>query len=516
MTRVIVILLATLALLIAIPAAANERNLDRWFDQELVPFVADQLVEHPRFKGETVMFVVLKDNTPASVSNALTLSLRDRLLDAALNTAGVSIGWRQGGTPAARTTDAIDCTHDDVHYYIGLELSRHLDGTYGVMVRALDLEDRNWVTGFNKAWKGQLSTVQRQAAREILADKTFRGARDVPFAADETDLLAAHLAHELSCALHRETTGSYVVATDQDTETVESIAATAELVGNNLAGQDALELTNDEERVNALLSGKAHRIDGALFQYWLTVTPTDPDDELSTLSTSAYLLMPGYRLADEGGGEVRAPPSVLPESSKPVPPSRTASSSIAISSTDSDPLLGPLRIFETNSKAACGDSVNPEVRRTAYDSSQIACSLLAANTRADAIVFVLEHQANYGLVRLGGPTCRKRTSPHVVTRGELMRYPIPYTSLGSSQSRETPEWLVSPGVDTYYAIAVSDARAARQFANHLDELPMRCNSSLRPGLTNNALHRWLDEFAMLAARHARHVDWRAIEVKDVL
>jgi len=513
MNRPNIKLSVTLALLIAMPAMATERNLDRWFDHELVPFVTDQLVEHPRFKGETVMFVVLEDNAPASVSNALTLSLRDRLLDAALNTAGVSIGWRQGGTPAARTTEAIDCTRDDVHYYIGLELSRHLDGTYGVTVRALDLEDRNWVTGFNKAWKGQLSTVQRRAVRESLDDKTFRGARDVPFAADETDLLAAHLAHELSCALHREITGSYVVATDMDSETADSISATAELVGNNLAGQDALELTNDNERVNALLSGKAHRIDDALFQYWLTVTPTDPDDELSTLSTSAYVLMPGYRLADEDSGE---PPAAAPDLSDTKPNAMRASAAISIPSASDDPLLGPLKIFESNSSAACGNSINPDVRRTTYSASQGACSLLAANTRRDGIVFVLEHQANYGMVRLGGPACRERTSPHVVTRGQLMRYPIPYTSLGSSQSRETPEWLVTPDVDTYYAIAITDARAARQFANHFDELPLRCSGSLRPGLTNNALHRWLDEFAMLAARHAGHVDWRAIEVKDVL
>lgn len=511
MKRLVIIL----ALVIALPAAAKERNLDRWFDQELVPFVATQLVEHPRFSNETVMFVVLEDNAPASVSNALALSLRDRLLDAALNTAGVSIGWRQGGTPAARSTQPVDCTHDDVHYYIGIELSKHLDGMYGVTVRALDLEDRNWVSGFSKSWKGQLSTIQRQAARESLADKTFRGARDVPFAAEQSDLLAAHLAHELSCALHRETSGSYVVAAEQESETDGSIAATAELVGNNLAGQDALELTNDEERINALLGGKAHRIDGALFQYWLTVTPTNPDDELSTLSASAYVLMPGYRLADAGSSELQAPEAV-PESPKPSAPASRMSASISVPSAGDDPLLGPLRIFESNGSAACGESANAAVRRTTYYGGLETCSLLAANTRRDAIVFVLEHQANYGLVRLGGPACRERSSPHVVTRGQLMRYPIPYTSLGSSQTREAPEWLVSPGVDTYYAFAVTDARAARLFANHFDQLPMRCNSSLRPGLKNNALHRWLDEFAVLAARHARHVDWRAIEVKDVL
>jgi hypothetical protein len=82
--------------------------------------------------------------------------------------------------------------------------------------------------------------------------------------------------------------------------------------------------------------------------------------------------------------------------------------------------------------------------------------------------------------------------------------------------RETVEWRLSPAVDTYYAFAVSNASAAREFANHIDALPLRCGRSLRQGLEDNALHRWFEEFAVLAERHAPHVGWRAIEVKDVL
>jgi len=510
------IVAVALLLVAAMPASAKERNLDRWFDQELVPFVSTQLVEHPRFKGETVMFVVLEDKAPASVSNALALSLRDRLLDAALNTAGVSIGWRQGGTPPARGTQPVDCTHDDVHYYIGIEVSQRIDGSYGIGVRALDLEDRNWVTGFGMKWQGQLSTVQRQAMRQNQADQTFRGARDVPFEADQADLLAAHLAHELSCALLRETSGSYVVATEHDEDLDNSLDATVELVGNNLASHDALELTGDDDRINAQLSGKAHRIDDALFQYWLTVTPTDPADELSTLSTSAYVLLPGYRLAEESATEHHVPPELPPAEMKPRPSSTFARASITIPNAGHDALLGPLRILESDSSAACDNFGAAALQRTTYNSGRRSCSLLSADTRSDAIIFVLQHQANYGLVRLGGPACRDRVSPHVVTRGQPMRYPIPFASIGNSRTREALEWLVSPGVDTYYAFAVSDTRAARQFANHFDGLPMRCSGSLRPGLKNNALHRWLEEFAMLAARHARHVEWRALEVKDVL
>jgi hypothetical protein len=491
---------------------AKERNLDRWFDEELVPYVTTQLVEHPRFKGETVTFVVLDNNAKAPVSDTLALSLRDRLLDAALNTAGVSIGWRQGGTPPATRTQAIDCTHDDVHYYIGIEVSRQIDGTHRVDVRALDLQDRNWVTGFGKSWHGHLSTVQRNAAREARADHTFRGARDVPFDADESDLLARHLAHELSCELLRQTTGSYVVSFDRGDEGNDSLATTVELVGKNLARNDALELTRDPDVVNAILDGEAHRIDGALYQYWLTVTPTNPVDELSTLSVSAYVLMPGTRFADTENGHVEAH-GVSAGVLRPPPGTRMVTT-VPIPGNQS--LLGPLRIFESRGDAACEDMPRNGLQPTRYGSRQVSCSLLAATAQHDAIVFVLAHQASYGLVRLGGDACRERTAPRVVTRGQLMRYPIPYAPIGRAQTRQVLEWSTAPDANTFYALAVSDAHAARQLANHIDQLPLRCDDGLRPGLTNNALQRWLDELTVLAERHARHVDWRAIEVKDVL
>jgi hypothetical protein len=502
--------------LAALPAIAAERNLDRWFDRELVPYVTSQLVEHPRFKGESVMFVVLEDNVPASVSNNLAISLRDRLLDAALNTPGVSLGRRQGGTSALPASQSVDCTRDDVHYYVGISVSRRIDGLYGVNVRALDLEDRSWVAGFGKAWQGTLSTIQQRAMRQMQADRTFRGARDVPFTGDESDLLAAYLAHELSCALLRETRKRYVVSAQQEAEPGDTLAATVELVGNNLATHDALELTGNEQLVNATLNGKAHPIGGALYQYWLTVTPIEPGEELSTLSASAYVLLPGHRLA----GAPLPDPAPLrdgPPEENVLPPAGGASrATVAIPHGGGDGLLGPIRILKSQDPGACAGPVEASLHTTTYARSQRQCSVLIADSHADAIVFVLEHQANYGLVRLGGTACRERTAAHVVTRGTPMRFTVPFAAIGSSEMREAREWRVMPGVDTYYAFAVSDSRAAREFANHIDVLPLRCQQSPRRGLDGVALERWLEGFAVLAERHARHVGWRAIEVKDVL
>ena len=507
MYRVLMLLAVLVAQAIPATAESREKDLDRWMEQDLIPHVTKQLLNHPRFKGETVMFVVLRDNVPAPVSNALAISLRDRLLDAAVNTPGVSVGWQQGRSSKLPDSQAIDCTRDQVHYYIGIELSQELDGSYTVAVRALDLEDRNWVTGFGKSWQGQLGTIHRQAMRQRRIDTTFEGSRDVPFSLAQTDLLAAQLAHDLSCSLLQQSNGEYVVATSPVGQADGDLGATIELVSNNLASHNAVELAARVEQANATLRGKAHQIDGPLYQYWLTVTPA-ADSELSALSSSAYILLPGV-VADNGGASdprPEVPPAAATAPEKPVP----MKASVSIPNAGQDAFLGPLSITRAASLADCGRR-----NSAAYTPTRRACSLLQARPQSDAIVFFLEHQAHHGLVRLGGYECRERTVARIASSGQPLRFPIAQTIVGNG-AIETYEWFVQPDIDTYYAVALTDARAARSLANHLDRLPIRCSEAMRPGLTGAALQEWLDEFATLAAHSSRHFDWRGLQVKDVL
>ena len=41
--------------------------------------------------------------------------------------------------------------------------------------------------------------------------------------------------------------------------------------------QDPERIATDKSDANAILEGKAHHIDGDLYQYWVTVRPTAPD-----------------------------------------------------------------------------------------------------------------------------------------------------------------------------------------------------------------------------------------------
>ena len=507
MTKRILILL-TILVAQAIPAVAQsrEKDLDRWLDRDLIPYVRQQLLVHPRFKNETVMFVVLRDNAPASASNALALSLRDRMLTAAVATPGVAIGWQQGRSGAALDAQPQDCTLDDVHYYIGVELSQKLDSSYAVNVRALDLEDRNWVTGFGRRWQGRLSTTQRQAMRQSRIDETFLGARDVPFTLAQTDLLAAHLAHELSCAMQKRVSDEYIVATDLREPASHGLEGTVELISNNLAGRQALTLSSYDSRTNAVLSGKAHRIDGVLFQYWLTVTPQDSEVDVAALSASAYVILPDTQLA---AIPPTKPAKTLDTAVKVTP------ASVSIPNAGKDSLIGPLRLSSPSSFAECQDG-SVAVREATYMTGVRPCSLLQTDAQADSIVFFLEHQANHGLVRLAGTECRDRTTARIARKGDFISFPIAKTNTARQNWSETFDWLLEPDLDTFYAVVIADAQIARRIANHMDELPLRCTASIRPGLEDDELREWLSDFAMITARSSKYVDWRAVKVKDVL
>lgn len=499
-----------MVLLFAFATSAYAVDLDSWVDRELIPSVNEQLLTHPRFKGETLVFVVLKDSAPAPISSELALSIRDRLLQAALDTSGIHVGSSQGGTkhlPAA----SIDCMRDDVHYYIGLELKRQIDDSFELSVRALDLEDRSWVGGFSKSWRGRLSHRQMRASQRSTADQTFLGSRDVPFTVTQTDLLAQHIAYELSCGLLRQTNGEYVVAKDASADDGEDFDGAVELISNNIAAHSAFEISTEEQRVNAQLSAKAHQIDGALYQYWLTVTPNGKDEVLTSLSASAYVVLPNTQLADGNRPTTTPAWRDVERESHHVAMRRAV---VSVPNTGDDAIIGPLRVSTPTQVQACR-SERSLLQTASFWSHERRCSLLEAATNADAVVFFLEHQPQLGLVRLGGDDCRDRTTARVVRRGDALQFPIAWFREHSGQMRETTEWLVEPRVDTYYAIAVADARSARRLANHIDKLPMRCGANSRPGLTGAALSSWLDDFAMLAAQSADHFDWRALQLKDV-
>jgi len=493
--------IACLVLLIAVsvsPAGAGSRppDLDTWMKRELTPYIAGQLATHPRFRNAPVRFVVMRDGNPQSTSNELALALRDQLQDALVDTPGIRIAWQPdrkeiNGNPGI---SGIDCTANDVHYYIGLEVSETRNSIFAVSVRALDLEERSWVAGFGQSWQGMLSTRQHHAWRQFAADPSFRGDREVPYQDSQADMLAAHLAHELACTLMRQVSGEYVA--ELSAPGTRSTDNMLELIRNNLAQYRALQFSAGDSDTNAVIEGKAHRIDQDLYQYWVTVRPKEASAELPALSASAYVYLPQEFMAA----------SVVPELQRN-------------DVTNSASVLSSLRIVRVDDPGLCASDRlefrRPQFNNAEFAAAEIDCHALQAVTSDDAVLFFLQHQLNNGLVRLSDQACERRTHARIARAGQELRFVLPAETFATVSWHSAEDWQLNPAADTYYAIAVSDTQAARAVARQFSQLPQRCGRSLRTGLEGRALENWLQEFASIASRWQQHVDWQIIRVKNV-
>jgi len=472
MTGRIVFLLAIAAATL-LPGAACASALDDWVDDDLLPAVDETLTTHARFKGESVRFVVFDDDAPAAASNALAVALRDRLAAAAVASGGIRIASSGNGVLPGQ---AIDCARADADYLVGVEVSRDIGNAASVVVRALDVRENAWVSGFVFDWHGRLDRGELLAMAAPAVDESRRGARAVPFDAHESDLLARHLAWDIACQSLRETNGDYIV----DTATLASETGDPqwqrilELARQHIAAHSAIGLTADGEQTTAKLVGKAHAIGNGLYQYWLTILPADAGADLDTLSASAYVRVgPERAMADQPATSVR--------------------DALAVPGARNDRVLGPLSVAH----GANGD-------------------LLRTTARADAIVFSIQFKPGLGMMRLGDRNCNPRTIARIVRAGEQLALPVADRRTGSRDATEILQWRIVPTRNTYFTIAISDSRLARRVASHVDRLPLNCGSSIPAGLRDAALLDWLDRFVELTDDGARHVAWRAIEIRDVL
>jgi hypothetical protein len=473
-------------------AAAGNADFDSWVGRDLLPYVTTELSTSPRFRNESFRFVLMSADTPQSEGTALAFYLRDRLREAANELTEIRVAWLsdQPGAGLASADGHLDCTRNDADYLVGIELNELSPGVVDIKVGALDVAEREWVPGFSRTWRGPVSGRHRVNLNRFESDPTFRGERDAPWEDNETDLMATHLAYELGCKLLSQTRGEYVVAAHDINGDVDATTALVELVGNNLAGVRALQFAAGN--TNAVLEGKAHRIDDDLFQYWITITPTDPESEMRALSADAYVRIPDtYRAATLVPGERF---SLAP---------------------DPDGFIRAMGIVRLPDVRACADASTGYSRVSGRPGASSDCFAVQVAADDDAISFVLVHQQNHGLVRLGDRQCGDRAMAKVARAGERLRFALPIDAIHSGDWTSSADWSLTPRADSWYVLAANDSRAGRALARHIEELPVRCSASVRPGFEGQSLSNWLKALDDIIEHWSPAIDWRSIQVEDV-
>jgi hypothetical protein len=450
-------------------------------DRELTPYLAEQLAEHPRFKGETIALVRLEGPDIMPEIDGLTSTLRDQIRDGLLaTTPGVRLPWEPRQLPEQhhRRLDAVQCRRmREASYFVGIEIKQTIGGRYRVSVRALDVDAEEWVGGFGKSWTGSLTASEVRVLHETRTDESLRGLRVLPFDTGQPDLAAAYLANNLSCLLRQQDEQDLVLYVESPPSDQAGLRTLLGLIGNNLSRYSEVRVTDSRKEANFTLRGDAHTIQPGLFQVWVALHPKGSGKHLAGIDTATYISV--------------APASVSTRD-KPVNAARH----------HDEPPPPPSIIRLEPARAADGSWPATACRQDAAGKDRAApapgdCRALEMSVADAGEVFLFVHGAKGMFSRLYPGSCRHSVIRAGDAGAQHYTQGIPvYLTAG-------PDWR------TVYAIAVRGRELEQRLGSLLQDLPDACGETPGVYMPEERRARWLDELDHLIAHNDDRVAWRA-------
>ena len=487
----------------------SRQPLDTWLEQTLIPYLLQQLGHHPRFKGQPVLLVHMKGDLVQARIDDLTHDIRDKIMDALLKEPGLDLAWQPPIQSLNHHQSLEDVSCGDqrkILYYIGIDSGlTKVERKLYVKVRALNLAEKKWVSGFGRSWQGHPTMAQLRALNRDHPDDHLRGLRPLPFSGKQPDILAAYLAHNLSCLLRQGEADDLVVYVEKAAVNTPNIfQTTLNLVGKYLARFREVQVADDPNQANVNVITEIHCIHQSLYQVWVAARHRQGEKYLPGAETEAYVMVDSQRPAPAIGTPLRRPP----EPAIPLHQTRIAPS--LISSFD---LLTPL-----NQTFCATDTpwINGERRLDPHEHLPSGgCLALEISLSTPAYVFLVGQNADGDLTHIFPSDCPAfRKIDALLLPGKLLRFPpISDPEAGLLKLDE------SPGMERVYAIAITKPQLANRFAERLEEIEGLCRpgrsfaNSLFSGNTwqpHERVQRWQRYLNQLSARYPEKMQWREI------
>lgn len=488
---------------------AGRAALDTWLEDTLIPYLVRQLGQHPRFKGQPILLVGMQGEQVRPRVDDLTGEIRAKIIDALLRQPGLDLAWQSIGSLREHypSLEDLSCgNYRKVQYYIGLDCGlTRLEHKLYLKVRALNLTEQKWVSGFGKSWQGPPTAAQLAALAREHPDEYLRGQRPLPFSEEQPDLLAAYLARNLSCLLRQAESDDLVVHIARPTAKAPAIfKTTLELVGKYLARLREVEVTEDPNQANVSLVVEIHAIHQGLHQIWVSARHRHDETYLPGAETEAYVWIDADEKTQIAGSQNERPYAPRPYVQ------RISTSSELIASFD---LLTPMN----PNSCSTGAPWQSGVRRIDPHGNLPAGGCLAAEmtVAAAAYVFLVGQDAAGELTQLFPSACAGlKKNDALLHPGQLFQFP----SL-SDPKAGVLELAGSPGMERVFAIALTRPDLADRFADLLEEVQGLC----RPGkrfpeslIAGNSRHdderiyQWQSYLSRLSADNPGLVHYREI------
>jgi hypothetical protein len=490
----------------------GQSSLDFWLEKTLIPYLLQQFDQHPRFKGQPVLLVRMQGENVTPQIDDLTAQIRQKITDALLKRPGLDLAWRPAFQPWKhyQSLEDVSCgDSNEVRYYVGIDLGRSGESRdLYVKVRALNLVEKKWVSGFGKNWQGTATRKQSEALAREHPDEYLRGLRPLPFSDRQPDMLAAYLARNLSCLLRQGKADDLVVHVDSPAPgTPDMFKTTLELVGKYLTRFREVEVTADPDQANVSVVSAIHTIDQKLHQVWISARQRQGEKYLPGAETEAYVML--------------NTPVAIAGTNQMIPPEPIQ----LLQNVSTKPeIIGSFDLLTPRNQKFCATEKPwiSGVQRLSPHESLLAgsCVAIEMEITTPAYVFLVAQDARGELTRLYPSAC-----PALAQRadwlqpGELFQFP----SLSDLQAGVL-ELGGSPGTERIYAIAVTSSKLADTFADRIDEIQSLC----RPGrkfpdmLEANNFQRsqrhikhWQNYLAQLSQQYPGQLEWREFSFRHI-
>lgn len=285
-------------------------SLEQWVKNRAVPYLTRELGENPRFKGMPFLLVSMdKENIKTKIDD-LTMQLREEIKDGLIAKPGIDLVWRPSVKPWERriTPSHVQCTEFmKEKYYVGIDTSiSGVSGKLRVRIRALDIAEKKWVTGFGISWQGQPSSMQKKALLKKTPDNCLLGLRPLPFNGRQADLLAASISGNLSCLFTTmELDEAIVYVKKENPDNIKYFDNAFNLVGNYLAMYRKVTVTEDLSGANIIVLAKVQLIHNGLYQVWVNAMYKKNKQYIPGRETEAYVSLAGADAAHPDNSEIR-------------------------------------------------------------------------------------------------------------------------------------------------------------------------------------------------------------------
>lgn len=460
------LLAASCAKPISIPE--SQPPLNKWVEEKLVPYVVDQLGNNPEFKGQPFILAVMKGDDVQAEINDLIHQIRESVISALLETPGVRLAWRPEIEPFRhhRSLSELQCReYRRIRYYIGIDAGlTAVDRDLYVKIRALDLEERAWESGFGLSWKGKPTPAQSAALEKRQTDGYLRGLRPLPFTREQPDLLAAYIARNLSCLFKNLAADGVVVHVAPGPGKSDAFFKTVfDLVKKYLVRFKEVKLVEDPAMAHVTVRIDVRAIHGPLYQVWASARDRQGAVRLPGVETETYVSLDGV-LADSIG-----PPPVESTAPEPIPRPEPP---------DSGSLIWELKLVAPPSQTLCNtDSPWILGERDLENDERLpsgGCLAVDVSLSKPAYLFLIGLDGSGRLRRLFPSSCEEFSGLDNFIDDEAeesFRFP-------PRGHDDVPALILmeTPGAERIYAVAIGDARSADDFALEIGRLRGICSA----------------------------------------